>query len=360
MIENEEPVQDTENQVTPEEVTEETPKEFDIETTDNLKELRDYAKSLKADLPTYKASHTFIEEKFGGTSNAELAANLLGGFAGDDFDPNKFLETISQLSPTRAKQLTDMLSSKEAAQLAQIEIEKMFGGKVAPDEVKLFQDWKKSGYGLGEGDDIPEALKFNSDGTPKSDEEVEFLRNVQKTIKENSNRDKEAATIKEQDELNIKQTKVNNDINEFSTDRLKILSPELDALGLKHLDTDSAEQRQEKDFLRNLLVDGIAGAFMKNVEYSKDYQSAMEHIQNGEVLLARRYEPRIEKNLLEIVRSKSVVQLLKSLNKTETPQEEIPEINNSGTPTNSSTPTGKRVTANDITEKLIAEGKLTV
>lgn len=346
------PIEGAENQEATPEVTE----TFDYEKTDNLSQLRDYAKGLKTDLGKYKPANDFIETSFGDVENAKLASSVYNSFAGEKFEPEEFLKTISQLSPARASQLVESLSAKQATELAKAEVEKILGGKVSAEEVKLFKNWKESGYNLGTDDDIPEALKFDKDGNPKSDEEIQFLRDLQSEVKKGRQEKLTEAQQKELDAQIAESTRVQNDIAEFSTGRIKVLDKEFEAIGLAPTATDTAEERAEKDTIRSFIIDGVSGLFLKDMQGATDYKSAVSHIENGENLLARRYETRIEAKLLEIMRSKSVTRLLQSLTKVES-TEERPELSNSGTSQNDSKQTG-RMTSQDIFDKLVREGKL--
>lgn len=347
------------------EVVSETPvegsqSEFDFEKSDNLSQIREYAKGLKADLQKYKPSSEFIESSFGDLENAKLASSIYTGFAGDEFDPEKFLDVISQLSPSRANQLKESLTKKEAAQLAQAEIEKMFGGKVSKEDVEFFKKFKESGYGLGIEDDIPEALKFDAEGNPKSEEEIEFLRNLQKQVKESQHYRNQEAETKLTQQQQEQQAKIQEAVGQFSSDRINVLNNEFDALGLNPAPTDTADQRLEKEAIKSFVIDGVSGLFLKDAAGAKDYNAALQHIQNGEYLLARRYETRIDAKLLEIFRSKPVTRLLQSLTKVESDdKEERPEISNSGA-SQDTTPSGKTPTANDIFDSLVKAGKISV
>jgi hypothetical protein len=332
--------------------------EVDIDKTDNLSQLRTYARSLKDDLGKYKPSHEFLETQFGGKSNAELAAKFYGGFAGEEFDADKFLETVNQLSPSRAKVLTDKLSSAQASQLAEAEITKLFGSKPNPEEISLFKKFKESGYGLGEGDDIPEALKFDAQGNPKSDEEIQFLRDLHKRVNEDRTaKAQEAAEAKLKEESDL-QTKIQESINNFSTERLKVLDNEFKSIGLQADPKDTAEEAQEKEFVKSFIRNGIAGAFMEDPTAATDYQKAVGHIQTGEPLFASRYEPKIEAKLLEIFRSKAVGRMLESLAKEPTPRDELPEINESGASTTGGDIPKNRETADEIYARLVGAGKI--
>lgn len=348
----------SETQVAGQESVQQTPApqgDVDIDKTDNLSQLREYAKGLKTDLERYKPASELIESKFGSAGTAEVAANLYSGFAGDEFDPDKFLETINQLSPSRAKQLTDKLSAAQSEQLAQAQIEKLFGSKPTPEEISLFKKFKESGYGLGEGDDIPEALKFNADGTPKSDEEIQFLRDLQRNVKETKSAEAEKAKREADEAETARQTKIQEGINSFSTERLKVLDKEFSVLGLDYAEQDTAQDRADKDFIKSFIRNGIAGAFMEDPEGAAEYQKAIGHISAGEPLFATRSEPKIEAKLLEIFRSNAVGRMLKSLATNPAPPADIPEINEAGTATGK-TETKGRVTGDDIFTDLVNRG----
>jgi hypothetical protein len=336
------------------------PQELNLETADNLTQIRDYAKGLKKDVTTYKASHEFVSSSFGDVENAKIAHSVYQGFAGEEFKPEEFYKVLEQLSPSRARQLVEAHAAKQAQELSQKEVEKLFGGKVSPEEVKLFKQFKESGYGLGEGEDLPDALKFNADGTPKTDEEIAFFKSLQQQVKDTK------STLKTQEQLEAetkeqkKQEAIQERITTFSNDRLKVLDSEFATLGLAPLPADTAEVRQEKEFARQFLVNGISGMFLADQGGANDYNAAMAHIRNEESLLARRYEPNIEAKLLEIFRSKTVSKMLENLTNPDSQPEVRPEISNTGASTtdNATKPTGKPETANELYARLVREGKI--
>jgi hypothetical protein len=363
MIDENNPVVDETIIETPEAGTEDagqpTPEEaFDYEKSDNVAKIREYAKGLKGDLDTYKATHTAVEEKFGDVRNLDVAQSVYSGFAGTEFDPDNFAKTLEQLSPARAKQLFEKVAAAKTPELVQAEVEKVFGGKVTPEEIRLFKQFKDSGFGLGEGTDIPEALKLNPDGTPKSDEEIAFLRELQRTVQETKNTLTENKTSEEAEAKRVAEETVQANIGKFSNDRVKILDKEFEGLGLDPSATDTTDARQEKEIIRQVLINGVSGLFLADVEASKDYNAAIEHIANGEMLLARGYESRIEKKLVEIMRSKPIQRLVSSLTIPEEEKEVRPEISNSGASTGDTPAQTGRVSADDIFASLVKEGKV--
>lgn len=326
---------------------------------DNIDNLRTEYKTLKKDVDTYKASHEFLSTNFGDTTVAEQAKNLFDTFTGTEFSEDSFTEYLRTLSPKRTDKLVEKLASERAKAIADTQVQELFGGTVTPDEIKLFKDFKDSGYGLSSVDDIPDELKFNEDGTPKSDKEIEYLRGLHnrvKTVEENEkNRLKEIETIKSQ-EQNIA---IENKINEFADKRLEVVFNEINKLGLEPVATDTAEQRQEKEAVKGFILNGISASFMRDAQASEDYNSAIGHIKNGEPLLARRYEARIEAKLLEILRSDYVGKMLTQFTTSTPNPDPRPEISNSrsaGEP--DSKPT--RVTANDIYSSLVSKGAIKV
>lgn len=331
---------------------------FDLEKSDNLSQIRDYAKGLKSDLETYKQSHLFVDESFGSIENAKIAQLLYSSFAGEEFNVDDFNKILSQLSPQRAEQLAKSIAGTVSEKAVEEKLSSLFGGKVSEEEVKLFRQWKETGYNLGDDDDIPEALKFDKDGNPRSDEEIEFLRGLQRTVQETRKANQTKEETERQQAEQTRQAEIQKNINEFSSERIKVLDNEFNAVGLMPSNTDTAELAKEKEFVRNFLINGISGMFLSNPDYSNDYDSAMRHISNGERLLARRYEPRIEKNLLTIFRSEPVKKLLQAFTVKEGEPQVRPEISTTGT-TETKKPDG-RVTADDIFNSLVASGKVKV
>lgn len=332
--------------------------EVDIDKSDNISQLRAYAKGLKTDLGKYKETHEYFEGKFGSKDTAELAHSIYSQFAGEEFDPDAFAKVIEQLSPGRTKQLFEKVSSTRATELAKKEVETLFGGKATPDEIKLFKQWRESGYGLGEGEDIPEALKFDSEGNPKTEEEIKFLRELNRTVRETKSQIAEKTTTEEAEKEATRQAEIQRDVETFSNDRVKILDKEFESYGLTLAETDTAEQRGEKEMIRNFIINGVSGLFLADPDSSKEYHTAVKHIVNGEKLLTRTYEPRIEKALLSIMRSKPLGRLLSSLTAPDPELEVKPEISNTGTSQDGELTKGK--STGDIISDLIAQGKLKI
>lgn len=330
----------------------------DIEKIDNIAQLREQYKSLKTDLDTYKQSHEFVSQTFGSTDLAKEAYEFYSGFTAEEFDADKFVSHINNLSPKRAEQLVEKLSSTKAKELVSKEVEALFGSNPTPEEIKLFKEWKETGYGLDAMDDIPDELKFNSDGTPKDDKELQFLRDLKNQVNE-------MKKSREQEELSKKtlqqqeyEARIEEQVNSFANDRLNILNKEFETLGLGFTDKDTATERQTKEAFRRFLVNGITGEFMANPEALSDYNSAIAHIRNGEPVLARRYEAKIEKQLVEILRSDYVGKLLSAITNVEDQPSPRPEISKSGTAKGDGGQPKGILTGSDLYKKLVSEGKI--
>jgi hypothetical protein len=355
-VETETPVEAVETQ------SETTPnQEFDIDKADNVASIRTYAKGLKTDLESYKPSHEFIKSKFGDTKNAEVAYSLYQTFADENFDPDNFEKVLSQLSPARTQKLFETKASTKAEELAQTKVKELFGGKApTADELKRYNDWVKSGYGLGEGDDIPDALKFDSQGNPKSDEEIQFLRDLQKSSKERNSFEKQQADLQRQKEEEDRETARQTRVNEFTNARLDVLHKELDILGLKELPTDTQVDKENKTLLRNFILNGVSGIYLNSPAAAKDFQTAMGHLNENEVLLARKYEANIEDALLKIVRGDALKTFFNALAKPDVVHDGRPEISNTGASSNSDDGGGRKPneSADEMFARLVREGKI--
>lgn len=313
-----------ENQQVPEGgITDDTPK------GDSLQDIREWGDNWKKTATEYKATADFVNEKFGDLSSAELAHSIYSSFAGEEFDPTAFSKLLEQMSPERAGKLVENLASERASKMVPDKVQELFGGQVSQEEITLFKKWKESGYAFGEGDDIPDSLKVDKDGNPLNEETIEFLRNLKSQVDGMvSSRRSSEDSAKAQAEAE-REAAIQASINEFGAGRLKILDSEFEAMGLAPSKDDNTEVATEKEFLRQFLVHGVSGMFLADQEASKDYQSAVGHIAKGENLLARRYEPRIEKKLVEILRGG----FLKKFRDALAPEKKAdprPDISNSG------------------------------
>lgn len=304
-----------------------------MERTDNVGQLREHVKGLKADLDTYKSTHNFVTESFGDLENAKLAHQLYNGFVADEFEPDYFIQAISELSPVRAQKLIDSFATQHASKVAEQKLTEYFGGDVTAEEVELFKKWRESGYMVTDEEDIPDAFKYDSFGNPLSEEQVEQFRAQFKMLNELKSRVENQvsqAEARQQEEMQQQwQDQINQQIADFDSSNLKILESDLSKFGLGLSDSDSPDQRAQKEMVREFLVGGIGKLFLANQELARNYYTALSHIENGEARLARRYEPKIQKGLLDIMRSEPISKLLSSF-VPDAPKTARPEISSSG------------------------------
>jgi hypothetical protein len=337
--------------------TQATP-EFDVDRVDNISQLREHVKGLKSDLETYKTTHSFLEENFGDLENAKLAHQLYSQVLAEDFEPDSFVGLIESLSPSRARALAEKISEQGATEVAYRKMQDLFGSEVTPEEVALFKQWRDSGYMITEEDDIPDAFKYDSYGNPLSEEQVQaFKEQFQLLNNLRSQVESQVSSVQEQKQKELEQQyyeSIQNAVNEFDLSNIKVLESDLAKVGLSFSENDTPQVRQEKEALREFFIGGIGRLFLSRPDLQKDYQSAIAHIQNGEQLLARRYEPRIQKGLLEILRSGPISKLMQSLTPSR-PTYARPEISNSG----ASAPTEiTGTTREERIRQLVASGAL--
>jgi hypothetical protein len=312
--------------------TQATP-EFDVDRVDNISQLREHVKGLKSDLDTYKSTHSFFEENFGDLENAKLAHQLYSQVLAEDFEPDSFVNLIESLSPSRARALAEKISEQGAAEVAYQKMQDLFGSEVTPEEVALFKQWRDSGYMITEEDDIPDAFKYDSYGNPLSEEQVQAFKE-QFTMLNNlrSQVERQVSSVQQQQEREAEQqyyAQIQEAVNKFDDGNLKVLDDDLAKVGLSFSENDTPQAREQKTLLREFFVGGIGRLFLSKPELQRDYESALAHIKTGEQLLARRYEPRIQKGLLEILRSGPISKLMQSLTPNR-PTYARPEISNSG------------------------------
>lgn len=332
--------------------------EFDVDRVDNISQLREHVKGLKADLDSYKSTHNFVSENFGDLENAKLAHQLYNGIVADEFEPDYFYDAIKELSPSRAQKLAESLGRHYAPTYAEQKLSEYFGGDISPEEVELFRQWKTSGYMITDQDDLPDAFKYDAYGNPLSDEQVEQFKNQFKMLNELKSRVENQVSQAEQwqqEELRQQQEMEKQQrIGQFDMSNLRVLEADFEKFGLGLSDSDSPDQRSQKEVIREFLIGGIGKLFLSNPEHAKNYQTALSHLENGESRLARRYEPKIQKGLLDIVRSEPISKLLSSMVPT-APRQARPEISNSGVSAPTATEGGNR---EERIRNLVANGAL--
>lgn len=305
----------------------ETPVEVDIEKATDVSQVRDWGKGWQTSAQEYEPAHKFLSENYGGSlEQAELGHSVFNALFSEKFDPQSFLKVVEQISPNRSKQLIENFATEEAKKLIPSQLKELFGSEVSKEDAALFKSWKESGM-FGKADDLPEFLKFDKDGNPRSEEELKFFRDMQSQVKSvTQSKDQEKAE-KERLAYIEKEQKVEQDIQSFADGRLNTLRKEFDTFpALKFDASDTEDIRLEKTILRKFVEDGLAGVFMAG-EGKKNYDSAIAFIENGEPMLARKYESLIEADLIKLFRSNTLEKLLSSIKGVVSPDPDLNILN---------------------------------
>lgn len=125
---------------------------------------------------------------FDSSEDAQIAAALYREFTSDRFNPDSFLNSLAQFAPSRVNAIINSVVSSTLPVIREHVVKTLFGDQASTQEVEEFRRWKQAGGVLGilgnDDNDIPEALRFNPDGTEKSPEEIEFLRSLKKQARE--------------------------------------------------------------------------------------------------------------------------------------------------------------------------------
>lgn len=344
-------------EVLPEQGSETPVVEFDADKA-GLENLREAYKGLKTDVTTYKSSHELVNNLFGDSETAKLAGQVYNTLSGNEFDVKTFLGELEKVSPARAKALVDNLSSSQAEQVAQQKVKEIFGGDVQPEEIELFKKWKSSGYMVENTEDLPDAFRYDAEGNLLSDEQQEhyrkqfaLLKDMQKRLESQvGSKENEAKTLAEQK----RQEAIRDSITDFDNQRLSIVNSDLTKFGLAPTQSDTPEKLAEKNFVREFILGGIVRAFSTNQKGMEYYNSAISHVQNQEPLLAKRYEPLIEKGIVEVLRHPVISKMLSVLTPDSPPQARQ-EISNSG---GALPPKQENLSMQDRINNLFATGKI--
>lgn len=146
------------------------------------------APESRAEQPTVDAEFVVRNLGFESIEDARIASALYKQFVGDSFNPNEFMNELARYSPARVTQLVQTVVEAIVPTVRDQITKSLFGDSVSREEIEAFRRFKEAGGLLGvlgnDDGDIPEALKYNADGTPKSEEEVEFLRSLKAQARE--------------------------------------------------------------------------------------------------------------------------------------------------------------------------------
>lgn len=289
---------------------------LDVEKIDNVGQVRDWGKGWEKSAKEYEPSHKFITEKFGDMSQAELAHEIYANLFSDNFDPNSLLQVIGKVSPSRSQQLIENFAKDKAKELVPQALTELFGENPSKEEIALFKQWREKGI-FGESEDLPDFLKFDEEGNPRSEEELQWFRDLKKQADKTNQSTLQAQQEREAQAEKERTREIEASVEEFAESSLKVLEPDLEAFGLAIAPTDTQEVKAEKEVQRAFVLGGIKELFLKNPEALKAYTSAVQHIEKGEPLLAKRYEPQVKKALLTIFRDGKLEKFLSG--KTSTP-----------------------------------------
>lgn len=303
-------------------VTADTQGNQDAQTDDQLSEEipqgQDFHKTLawgkgwKETAQTkYKPAYDFISEKFGeDLSVAEIAADMYATIAGEEFKPEEVLKAFEELSPARAEQLRSYILGSHAEEAATKYLQEKLGiESLTDDDVEQYKLFKQAGglEGLlaAENDDIPEALKYNQDGTRKSDEEIAFLQDIKRQTDQNAKARQTEQEQKRQAQMQADEARKEQAVQTYTAERLKVVDDFGKNLGLTVTDDErknAPEIAETKDLLSHILQVGAVALYGQNEEAAKAYRQAQAHLRAGEPVLAERYKLKIEREMAKAVK----------------------------------------------------------
>lgn len=144
---------------------------------------------LKELEPTIK----FVEEKFGGQENLNLAAEIYEAVADEDaFDPANAVEFLSSNLPGVADKLVTYIAQNVAQKATSTALERTFGRKLSEQDIKDVTTFLASGKqsdprkldSFLDKENIPEHLKFDSEGNERDPQVLDYLWKQQQALNE--------------------------------------------------------------------------------------------------------------------------------------------------------------------------------
>lgn len=244
----------------------------------------EHENKLKEVEPIIKA----VEEKFGGTANLDIAAEIYQSITDEDnFDPEAAVEYLSETVPGVAEKLVGHIARQVIDKARATAIKATFGRELNADEVAKITDFLAAGQKaepgrfekLFKGEDIPDDLKYDAEGNELPPHVIDYMRR------------QAAENAKFRDELNGLKTTITTDkeqaataaagqaIESYVSEQFAGINAKISELGLdKAVEGETPELKSLREEYAGY-VEGIALYLAgKDEKFQALYQSALGEV----------------------------------------------------------------------------------
>jgi len=266
-----------------------------------ISEVKDWGKGWQTTAEQREPAHKFIEERYkGNMEEAEISANLFEKVLGNDissFNPSEIFSELSTLSKPRAEKLVEFFAMNPTVlgMAEQKIIEQVFGKDLTPEELqedlegyKLFKQVGGLSALLGEDGELPAQLQYDSDGNPKSEEELNIYKtflNELKGIKTDRQREAEAKALEATNNQKAAEDKA---IGDYTEERFDGVNNVIKQLGLEIKTDDSDEVSATKLRDSRMIKFYVLGMASDDETFKSVYTEAVNAIKSGDTITANR------------------------------------------------------------------------
>lgn len=343
-----------------------------------ISEVKDWGKGWQTTAEQREPAHKFIEERYkGNMEEAEISANLFEKVLGnniDDFNPTDIFSELSELSKPRAEKLVEFFATnKSVLEMAEQRIiEQVFGKDLTAEELqedlegyKLFKQVGGLSALLGENGELPAQLQYDSDGNPKSEEEVNIYKtflNELKGIKTDRQKEAEAKSV---EETNKRQAAEHTAIESYTEERFDGVNSAIKQLGLEIKTDDSEEISAAKLRDSRMIKFYVLGMASDDESFKSVYTEAVNAIKSGDSITASRKKIELNAKIAgytsEIVDdyiAKNNIKIDKSQQQIDKAKETKKEVALGGGDFTAKNIRPKNESVDDSINRLVKEGKL--
>lgn len=284
---------------------------------DTAKGIKDWGKGWQDTARAYETKAKFIDEKFeGDLEQAEIASDIYTSLFQapvDQINPEEILNSLAELRPAAAEKLIGFFAGNEAIgkRAEEAVVKSLFGDGKTPEEIRQdlqsFKLWQDSGgltNLLGESDELPEELYYDSEGNRKSDAEMELIQGILREQKQfNAERTAEKQQ-KAQAEQTAKTEAVNTQINDLTQTIFDPIDNVLEQLKMLPTKEDSPEVSGEKEMTSKMLGYFVMGEFFKQGSQTAAlYKETVDAIRDGDKITQKRSIAKINGLVSDLVKT---------------------------------------------------------
>lgn len=245
------------------------------------------AKEHEAKLKEFEPVLKMVDEKFGGTENLNLAAEIYGAITAEEFDPEDAIEFLSENVPEVATSLVNHIAKSVISRATETALERTFGRKLSDEEISEVTNYLASGKKTGinfdsffkNGEDLPDELLVDADGNRLPDATVDYLRRQNSLLRQSEERLRNVESRITTADEQARNSAAANAIEEYVTNQFSIIDKTIQDLGLHQGYEGETEELKGKREKYAGMLEGVAmWLASKDEGFQSMYQEALKNV----------------------------------------------------------------------------------